>query len=150
MSSTAKPIDAGPITLLGIPYDGSSSYARGAAEAPSKIREALRCPSSNSWTEEGLDISVDGALQDAGDVEFTPGEDVRSRIEAGVSAIYDRGARALSLGGDHSVTYPIVRAVRRFAPRLTIVHFDAHPDLYDEFEGDRWSHACPMARIMEE
>jgi agmatinase len=56
----------------------------------------------------------------------------------------------VSLGGDHSVTYPVLRAVRKHAPNLTIVHVDAHPDLYDEFEGDRYSHACPFARIMEE
>jgi agmatinase len=60
------------------------------------------------------------------------------------------GARPVSLGGDHSVTYPVLRAVRRQAPSLTILHVDAHPDLYDEFEGDRYSHACPFARIMEE
>ncbi|MGB8733908.1 MAG: arginase family protein [Candidatus Sulfotelmatobacter sp.] len=53
------------------------------------------------------------------------------------------------LGGDHSVTYPIVKAFARHYPELTIIHFDAHPDLYDEFEGSRLSHACPFARIME-
>jgi arginase len=51
---------------------------------------------------------------------------------------------------DHSITYPVVRAVSRTLPRLTILHVDAHPDLYDEFDGDRYSHACPFARIMEE
>ncbi len=55
----------------------------------------------------------------------------------------------MSLGGDHSITYPIVKAVARRHPELTIFHFDAHPDLYDEFEGNRLSHACPFARIME-
>jgi arginase len=56
------------------------------------------------------------------------------------------------LGGDHSITWPIVRAVRAHRGRdpLTVLHLDAHPDLYDSFEGDRLSHACPFARIMEE
>src|SRR5207249_1367906 len=49
-----------------------------------------------------------------------------------------------------SVSHPIVRAVRWFHPKLSILHFDAHPDLYPEFEGDRYSHACPFARILEE
>ena len=53
------------------------------------------------------------------------------------------------LGGDHSITFPIVKAVAPRYPELTIFHFDAHPDLYDEFEGNRLSHACPFARIME-
>jgi len=56
----------------------------------------------------------------------------------------------VSLGGDHSITYPIVKAFAGRYPELTIFHFDAHPDLYDEFEGSRVSHACPFARIMEE
>jgi agmatinase len=60
------------------------------------------------------------------------------------------GWRPLALGGDHSVTYPILRAIGRSRRPLTILHIDAHPDLYDEFEGDRFSHAGPFARIMEE
>ena len=58
--------------------------------------------------------------------------------------------RPVCLGGDHSITYPIVRAFGKRIPGLTIIHFDAHPDLYEEFEGNRLSHACPFARIMEE
>jgi arginase family protein len=54
------------------------------------------------------------------------------------------------LGGDHSITYPVLRGMRRSYPPPTILHIDAHPDLYDEFEGDRFSHACPFARILEE
>jgi agmatinase len=71
-------------------------------------------------------------------------------MEAGIAAVRADGARPIALGGDHSVTYPILRAVGRRHPALTILHIDAHPDLYDEFEGDRFSHACPFARIMEE
>ena len=55
----------------------------------------------------------------------------------------------LALGGDHSITYPIIRAVAGVHQELTILHIDAHPDLYDEFDGSRRSHACPFARIME-
>ncbi len=62
----------------------------------------------------------------------------------------DKGLRPVCLGGDHSITLPIVRAFGKHIPGLTILHFDAHPDLYDELEGNRLSHACPFARIMEE
>jgi agmatinase len=54
------------------------------------------------------------------------------------------------LSGDHSVTYPTIKAFYSKYPDLTILHFDAHPDLYDELDGNRHSHACPFARIMEE
>ena len=56
----------------------------------------------------------------------------------------------LSFGGDHLVTWPLVQAITDRHDGLTIVHFDAHPDLYDHLDGDRYSHACPFARIMEE
>lgn len=56
----------------------------------------------------------------------------------------------MSLGGDHSISYPMLRAHARHYPGLTILHLDAHPDLYDELDGSRLSHACPFARIMEE
>ena len=138
------------ITLLGIPWDGSSSFQRGAAEAPPHIRAALHSASSNPFNERGDDLSAEDVVRDAGDLAL-PGDPAEARvaIEAGVRAIVDSGAAPLLLGGDHSITYPILRA---FAGRggLTIVHLDAHGDLYDEFEGDRFSHACPFARVMEE
>ncbi len=137
-------------TLLGVPYDLASSYARGSADGPPAIREALRVDSSNAWSELGIDTSDPAVLADAGDVAFADGADPRAAIDAAADALLARGERPLALGGDHSVTYPLVRAARRHATRLTIVHFDAHPDLYDAYEGDRYSHACPFARIMEE
>jgi arginase len=138
----------GTPTLLGIPFDAYSSYLRGAGEAPAMIREALRCDASNSWTELGVDLGAAGAYEDAGNLEFAEKE-AFAAIEAGVGALMDAGKRPVSLGGDHSITYPIVKAVARRHAGLTIFHFDAHPDLYEEFEGNRLSHACPFTRIME-
>jgi agmatinase len=141
----------GTPTLLGLPYDASSSFLRGTAAAPPLIRQALHSPAGNPWTETGVDLGADGALGDAGDVPLgTSAADARTKIEESVRTLLESGGRPIVLGGDHSVTYPIVRAVRWFHPRLSILHFDAHPDLYPEFEGDRYSHACPFARIMEE
>jgi agmatinase len=60
------------------------------------------------------------------------------------------GRKPLVLGGDHSITYPVLRGFRGRAEALTVLHLDAHGDLYDEFDGDRFSHACPFARVMEE
>ena len=135
-------------TLLGIPWDGYSSYLRGTAEAPPKIREALRCDASNSTTELGVDLGVAGVYEDAGDLLFSD-KDPFAAVEAGVASLLEQGKLPLLLGGDHSITFPIVKAMARQHPGLTIFHFDAHPDLYDEFEGNRLSHACPFARIME-
>lgn len=141
----------GPPRLTGLPYDASSSFLRGAAEAPAPIREALWSPQGNPWTELGEDISSADGLSDHGDLVLT--EDAaaaRAGIEAGITAVYAAGRRPIALGGDHSITYSVLRAVARAHPGATILHIDAHADLYDVFEGDRFSHACPFARIMEE
>jgi agmatinase len=92
-------------------------------------------------------------LDDEGDLVPAVDEDsarVRHSIEAAVRQIAQSGRRPLVLGGDHSITYPVLRGFRPSHPRLSILHFDAHGDLYHEFQGDRYSHACPFARIMEE
>jgi agmatinase len=136
-------------TLLGIPYDASSSYLLGAASAPPLIRSALASASSNSCSESLRDLGDPNALADAGDLDLS-GDDPRETIERGAGDLIAKQQRPISLGGDHSITYPLLRAFRARHPRLSILHIDAHADLYDEFEGDRYSHACPFARIMEE
>jgi agmatinase len=136
--------------LIGIPYDASSSFLRGAAAAPPAIREALWSPARNTWSEDMRDLGAPGALTDAGDLDLPATEDARVLIEAAIALLLADGARPIALGGDHSVTYPIVRAIARAHGPISILHVDAHSDLYDEFEGDRFSHACPFARILEE
>jgi arginase family enzyme len=140
-----------PPCLIGLPYDASSSFLRGAAGAPPLIRAALHSPAGNDWTESQLNLALPGALDDAGDLTLPDdGAAARALIEAGVAAVIASGSRPISLGGDHSVTYPILRAINTANPRPTILHFDAHSDLYDEYEGDPYSHACPFARILDE
>jgi len=148
---THRPDAAQPGTpvILGIPFDANSSWLRGAAGAPPIIRVAFNSESSNSWTETGVDLSARGAYSDAGDLNFTI-EEPFAAIENKVGELLDKNLRPVCLGGDHSITLPIVRAFGQRIPGLTIFHFDAHPDLYDELEGNRQSHACPFARIMEQ
>ena len=138
------------VALVGVPWDEHSSFLRGAAGAPALIRAAMRSPSSNMSTESGLDLGTDERFRDAGDLAIPAGTGGFSAIERGIATLVATNARVLALGGDHAISYPVVRAQAARHPGLTLVHFDAHPDLYDEFEGDRLSHACPFARIMEE
>ena len=137
-----------PPTLIGIPYDASSSFLRGSAAAPPLIRQAINSAAGNRFAELGADLS---RLEDAGDLAL-PDDAAASRalIQAAIELQLSKGAAPLCLGGDHSITYPIMRAVATHHPGATILHIDAHGDVYDEFEGDRYSHACPFARIMEE
>jgi agmatinase len=136
--------------LIGLPYDASSSFLRGAAEAPRVIRAALHSPAGNMWTEDLHDLGTEGVLTDAGDLDLPARADARWRIEESIASLLADGASPLALGGDHSVTYPVMRAINAARGACTILHVDAHPDLYEEFEGERCSHACPFARIMEE
>jgi len=139
-----------PPRLIGLPYDAASSFLRGAAAAPGAIRAALGSPAGNLWTEDSRDLGAPGALEDGGDLDLPEDDAARALIERGIAALLADGARPIALGGDHSVTYPVMRAVAAAHGPVAILHVDAHPDLYDEFEGDRFSHACPFARILEE
>jgi arginase len=134
------------ITLLGIPFDQKSSFLQGAALAPGRIRQTLHNGAGNYWTEHTRNPIEHEAFEDIGDLVFNDYFDIENKM----AEVLATGARTLTLGGDHSITYPIIRAHRRFYDDFEILQIDAHGDLYDEFEGDRYSHACPFARIMEE
>ncbi len=129
--------------MLGVPYDASSSFLRGSAGAPALIRHTLHSEATNGWTESMVDLRAPGTLADAGDVALP---DAAARM----AALIATGTRPIALGGDHSITYPLVRGVRPAYPRLALLLFDAHPDLYDALDGDRLSHGSPFARIMED
>ncbi len=140
------------VAVVGVPFDGHSSFLAGAAEGPASLRQALHSPARNLCCESGRDLAEDGGWRDAGDLDLSPGGDPLAAIESGVAGLLDAGERVVALGGDHSISLPLVRAQSgRFAGgEPTIVQLDAHPDLYDELDGDRLSHACPFARILEE
>jgi arginase len=134
--------------LVGVPYDASSSFLRGSAAAPPLIRAVLHSPAGNNYTERGANLAQ---LADAGDLTLPDdAANARVMIQAGIEASLANGFAPIALGGDHSITYPILRAIAQQHQAVTILHVDAHGDLYDDFEGDRFSHACPFARIMEE
>ena len=142
--------EPGTVAILGLPFDGNSSFERGTAKAPAPIRAALQYEARNLCTEKGLDLAVDRRWDDAGDLDLTDEEAAFATIEEGAADLLRAGARPVFLGGDHSVTYPVMKAFAAVHPGLTILQLDAHPDLYDSLDGNRFSHACPFARIMEE
>lgn len=136
------------VSLLGVPHDDYSSHLKGAAAAPGPIRDALWSDAYGLVTETRVDLAE--RLVDHGDVAFEAGVDPWDAIEARTAEALDAGHPLICLGGDHAVSHPILRAVRRRQPQLTIVHIDAHSDLYDTYQGNPRSHACPFARILEE
>ncbi len=105
---------------------------------------------SQDWELSGIDFGAESKITDAGDLPPVPAPAMNAEIERGIAELLDRGLRPIALGGDHSITYPAVKAVAGKHGGLTILQFDAHPDLYEEFEGNPYSHACPFARILEQ
>ena len=139
----------GSVAVVGIPWDGGSSYLSGAAEAPERICEALQSPAGNLFSESGQDLSSEARLHLLGDLELSAGKSPLKVIQRCSEAILEQEAFPLFLGGDHSISEATVAGFEARYPDLTVVQFDAHPDLYEIFEDDPHSHACPMARILE-
>lgn len=138
------------IAIVGLPLDENSSFMRGPALAPNRIRQVLITGETNVCSERGHNLDGHPRILDLGDISLSRGTSALAEIEEVIGAVLDRDAYGLSLGGDHSVTYPIVRAYARKYPKLNILHFDAHPDLDEHVAGNRFSHAAPFTRIMEE
>lgn len=145
-----KDFKASEIAVVGVPFDKNSSFLRGPALAPGLVREAFWSDSTNRWTETAIDLESRSGWRMEDDVDCSDEGRAKDVIEQHVRAHLEQETRVIALGGDHSVTYPIIRAFGRAFRELTLVYLDAHPDLYDELDGNRYSHACPCARIMEE
>ena len=143
-------LQPGMVALVGIPFDKNSSFLKGTALAPPIIRDTLNAGSTNLCTENGIDLTNHTHFHDIGDMEFLNRENELEIIEQYIAYLLKHKLYVLSLGGDHAITYPIVRAYKKRFDKINILHLDAHPDLYDELYGNRYSHACPFARIMEE
>lgn len=137
--------------LIGLPTDQNSSFERGAAAAPGAIRKALFSDRGNLSTESGLEIGTDIILTDCGDVALLDVDAAAddALITLAITKAIEVGAVPLLLGGDHSVSFPVVAVLAKHYGPLNILHFDAHPDIYDDFEGNPRSHASPFARILE-
>jgi agmatinase len=139
------------VALLGIPYDGGVSYRTGARFGPRAVREQSSLirpwnPVLKVHPFEKLRVA------DCGDVDVVPIsiERTHAAIERRIGEVVAAGARPLSVGGDHSITLPILRALARRHGPLAVVHFDAHPDTWDEYFGSKLFHGTPFRRAVEE
>ena len=146
------------VVILGIPYDGGACWRGGSDEAPRRLREI--CATSPAVSEEGS-IVEPGLLRlrDAGDVMPDGQGGAQSyfaRVEKAAAQIFKMAALAgrnsflLSIGGDHSVSIPLVRGFAGGFPEgFGLISLDAHPDLFDTYDGSPLSNACPMRRALD-
>lgn len=137
------------VTILGCPLDATSSFRGGTKFAPDSIRRA-------SWTLETYSPYLkrdleDIAFYDSGNLEIPAGDLSLSLdlIEDAVSEMLRQRKRPLILGGEHLITYPILKAMKKAFPVLQLIHFDAHCDLRDEYEGQKLSHATAIRRVKD-
>jgi agmatinase len=147
----ASSLEGLDVALLGIPYDGGTSYRAGARFGPRAIREQSSL--IRSW-HPVLKVHPFERLRvaDCGDVDVTPIsiEDTYAAVSRRVDEVLAAGARPLCVGGDHSVTLPILRSLARRHGPVGVVHFDAHPDTWDEYFGHKFFHGTPFRRAVEE
>ncbi|MDI6644271.1 MAG: agmatinase [Methanobacteriaceae archaeon] len=132
--------------LLGVPFDSTSTYKVGSRYGPLVIREASHNFERYNLT---FDKNLDLPFYDLGDVEIVPGNLIKTccNIESTVKKLKDHNLTPIFLGGEHSITYPILKAIN--AEDVTVIHFDAHMDMIDRYMGEKYSHATVMRRVYD-
>ncbi len=143
-------IEESRIHILPLPLDITCSWKRGTSEGPAAIVEASH--HIELYDEEVGFVPV----EEAGRIATHPTPDLPADPEAAALAveeiavdIIDERRMMVALGGEHSVTYPLVKAHRQIWPDLCVLQIDAHADLRDSYHGSRYNHACPMRRIYD-
>ncbi|KAA0259564.1 agmatinase [Deferribacter autotrophicus] len=144
-----KNFDDSEIVIIGIPYDGTSSYRPGSRFAPDEIRKASYGLETFSPIQ-NKDL-LDKNICDIGDLELSFGNklDILKKIEIEIDKIIHQNKKILSIGGEHLITYPIIKSYLKKYPDLFLIHFDAHADLRDDYLGENLSHATVIRRISE-
>jgi agmatinase len=144
-------VPSSDIAVVGVPFDAGVSYRPGARFAPAAVREASRLLRPYH---PGLATSPFEAAQvaDAGDIVCNPfdiGEAIMS-IQEHATDLLDTGARLVTIGGDHTIALPLLRAVAAKHGPVALLHFDAHLDTWDTYFGEPYTHGTPFRRAVEE
>jgi agmatinase len=139
------------IAVVGVPFDGGTSYRPGARFGPAAVRQGSRLLRPYNPAQDALPFTL-AQVVDAGDISCTPfsTEEAVPQIEAGAEALLQNGGCLVAIGGDHTIALPLLRATARRHGPLALVHFDAHLDTWDTYFGQRFTHGTPFRRAWEE
>lgn len=151
--ATTDNINFANICAMGIPWEKSSSFRSGAIQGPEYIRHATTESLYNSFTEIGKNLKEHFQIFDIGDIPLSELSemDAKLRLTNTISNHNKYGMKFFFLGGDHLSTYFTFTALKKLNnARLGLIYVDAHPDLYDHYEGNPYSHACVVKRILDE
>jgi len=139
------------VAIVGVPFDGGTSYRPGSRLGPREIRAQSSLIRPYSYFQKVAPFDVLN-VADVGDIDAPPVSIERCYevVEARIAAIVAAGARPIVVGGDHSISLPVLRALARVHGRLALVQFDAHVDTWDEYFGGKYFHGTPFRRAIEE
>jgi len=139
------------VAIVGVPFDGGTSYRPGARLAPREIRAQSSLIRTYSYFQKVAPFDRLN-VADVGDIDAPPVsiEKCYEVVESRIGAIADADARPIVIGGDHSISLPILRALARRHGPLALVQFDAHIDTWDEYFGGKYFHGTPFRRAIEE
>jgi len=144
-------VDRADVAVVGVPFDSGVSYRPGARFGPNHIRESSRLLRPYN---PALQVAPFGRQQvaDAGDLAVNPFsiDEAITAIERGARDLLERASCLLTLGGDHTIALPLLRAVTAAVGPVALVHFDAHLDTYDTYFGAAYTHGTPFRRASEE
>ncbi len=148
---TADAVARWDIAVVGVPFDGGTSYRPGARFGPAAVRQGSRLLRPYHPAQNSLPFEL-AQVVDAGDIACTPfsAEEAVAQIDAGADALLEGGGRLIAVGGDHTIALPLLRATARRHGPLALVHFDAHLDTWDTYFGQRFTHGTPFRRAWEE
>jgi len=148
---TAEQAPHWEIAVVGVPFDGGTSYRPGARFGPAAVRQGSRLLRPYNPAQDALPFEL-AQVVDAGDIACTPfsAQEAVAQIEAGAATLLGRGGRLVAVGGDHTIALPLLRATATHHGPLALVHFDAHLDTWDSYFGQRFTHGTPFRRAWEE
>ena len=148
---TAAQLARWDVGIVGVPFDGGTSYRPGARFGPAAVRQASRLLRPYNPAVDALPFAL-AQVVDAGDIACTPfsTEEAVTQIEAGAGALLAQGTHLVAVGGDHTIALPLLRATAARHGPLALVHFDAHLDTWDTYFGQRYTHGTPFRRAWEE
>ncbi len=144
-------VDDFDVAVVGVPFDSGVSYRPGARFGPAAIREASRLLRPYNPAQDSTPFA-DAQVVDAGDIACNPFsiDEAMAQIEAGLTELIGSGRPVVSLGGDHTIALPALRAMSKVHGPLALVHFDAHLDTWDTYFGAPCTHGTPFRRASEE
>ncbi len=148
---TSDRVRAWDIAVVGVPFDGGTSYRPGARFGPASVRQGSRLLRPYNPAQDALPFEL-AQVVDAGDIACTPfsAEEAVVQIETAARALLAGGGRLAAVGGDHTIALPLLRATAARHGPLALVHFDAHLDTWDTYFGQRYTHGTPFRRAWEE